>query len=446
MGAAEGWRRYRRGRWVRLGGAATSVAMTLALLGTAWVSRHRTGLAVRDVDESEGEVLLRSVRQSLRDLPLPPTAGDLRTIISRHESDGLRSIEFYGSHHQLIARAGSPSASSEVAPVRPGFDPPPMAIIGDRVRMSSFFRPTRDSAGGGVGWGPWESSAPQSPSPSIITVEFEPLVERALLADANLTFEVAALAGAVLVAAAFVFWRMSERHEQAQQRIEQERRLGVLGEMSAVLAHEIRNPLASLKGNAQLLARRLPQNTAESRKAERVVHEAERLEALTSDLLDFARSGPMDVQPADPTAVLAACVEEVAPRGFDVRSEDAPRVWPLDAARLRQALTNVLRNALQASPPGTMPEVTIGQDGPMLVFAVRDHGEGIRAGDEERLFVPFFTTRPAGTGLGLTVARRIAELHGGTIVAFNHAKGGAVFRITLSPKPGRAPMTGPALA
>jgi signal transduction histidine kinase len=101
---------------------------------------------------------------------------------------------------------------------------------------------------------------------------------------------------------------------------------------------------------------------------------------------------------------------------------------------MRQALVNVLRNAVQASPAGVKAEVTLRREGQYLVFAVQDHGEGIPQGEEVRLFEPFFTTRVTGTGLGLAVARRIAEQHGGTIVASNHA-GGALFRIVLAAQP-----------
>ena len=262
-------------------------------------------------------------------------------------------------------------------------------------------------------------------------MEFEPLVAERLAAEATNTFALSLAMALAMIAAALIFWRLSVRQEQIERRLEEQRRLGALGEMSAVLAHELRNPLASLKGNAQLLAERLGSGGPDRRKADLVVTEAQRLEALTSDLLDFARSGPMDLKPTDPAALLAACVEEVGPAGFDVHAEGAPRVWPLDERRMRQALTNVLRNARQATREGTRPEVVAGRSDGSLVFTVRDFGAGIPAGDERKIFSPFYTTRVTGTGLGLAVAQRVVELHGGTIVAANHPDGGAVFRITI---------------
>jgi two-component system sensor histidine kinase HydH len=262
-------------------------------------------------------------------------------------------------------------------------------------------------------------------------MEFEPLVAERLAAEATRTFVLSALMAAALLAAAVIFWRLSILQEATERRLEQQRRLGALGEMSAVLAHEIRNPLASLKGHAQLLAERLTEGSPDRRKASLVVTEAERLEALTGDLLDFARPSPVDLKPADPAALVLACAEEVARDGFVIRAAGGPRVWRLDASLMRQALTNVLRNARQSSPEGTRPEVTVDRGDGSLVFTVRDFGAGIAAGDEKRLFSPFFTRRTTGTGLGLAVALRVVELHGGTITAGNHPGGGAVFRIAI---------------
>ena len=197
--------------------------------------------------------------------------------------------------------------------------------------------------------------------------------------------------------------------------------------MSAVLAHEIRNPLASLKGHAQLLAEQLPPDSGERRKAERVVHEAGRLEKLTTDLLDFVRSGPLELLSVDPAALLQAAAEEVATGGLvAIDATGAPRRWPLDArapapgADQPAAQRAAGLAARRAADRGAWPWRRI-----WLVFRIRDHGAGLPRGDEERIFEPFFTTRTSGTGLGLAVARRVVELHGGSLTAANHPQGGA---------------------
>lgn len=413
--------------------ATTSLLLTLAMISVAWLNRARVVKAVSDLDRSQGEVLLAAVRETLRTLPAPPDGSGFDSLLARHANDGLTSVTFLASDDRLLASAGTPRYAS-LTGLRPASeDPPPVSLAGGRVRMFGFYRPTTATSGGLLQWGERGGRQAALPTPSLIVIEFDPILARDLLSDADRTFGLAALTGAVLVAVTLLFWRLSVLYDEAEQRNERARRLAMLGEMSAVLAHEIRNPLASLKGNAQLLARRLTAESVESRKAGLVVAEAERLEALTSDLLDFVRSGPIDIRLTDPVDLVASCIEGVAPDGILLRSDGAPRSWPLDARRIRQAIVNLLGNAVEASPPGVKPSVTVGQEGGRLVVAVQDAGEGIQPGDEERVFAPFFTTKLNGTGLGLAIARRVAEAHGGTLVASN--SGGALFRILLPAQP-----------
>jgi two-component system sensor histidine kinase HydH len=234
-----------------------------------------------------------------------------------------------------------------------------------------------------------------------------------------------------LLVATIVLWRLARRAESLQVAAERDRTLVTLGEMSAVLAHEIRNPLAALKGHAQLLVERLEAPGAEREKAERLVHETRRLERLVNDLLSFVRSSRITPAPAEPAAVLRDAVQAVAPERIDVETAAAPSTWRLDAPRMQQALANVLRNALEASPDGARVLATAYADGHELVFRIRDRGPGLPPGDAERLFEPFHTTRVQGTGLGLAVARRIAELHGGRVTARTYPGGGAEFCIVI---------------
>jgi two-component system sensor histidine kinase HydH len=226
------------------------------------------------------------------------------------------------------------------------------------------------------------------------------------------------------------------RQEHAELRHAEQRRLAALGEMSAVLAHEIRNPLASLKGHAQLLAEGLQDGSAQRRSADRVVSEAKRLERLASSLLDFVRTSQVELETVDPAELARECAAEAGAGRVDVEDAGAPPAWRLDALRMRQVLRNLVENALQASPPEARVTVRVAlaqgdSRGERLVYEVRDVGEGISAAVQERLFDPFHTTRTTGTGLGLAVARRIVELHGGTITGANDPAGGAVFRVFL---------------
>ena len=424
------------GRWVRWGWLATTVAMGIALLVTAWVGRQRAVAAAATLNRGQGEFLLESARQVLRGAALPLERGPLDSLLVQQRGAGLRYVGIVDTLGRALAEAGTAADRLPAAERRRGAgdsagprEPPPtLTSVGDRLRMVGMLRMFPPGP-------PPAVERPRTPGPRarppLLVIEFEPVVAQRLAAEAMRVFVLSALVAAALLAASFVFWRLSVRQEVTERRLEQQRRLGVLGEMSAVLAHEIRNPLASLKGNAQLLAERLAADGPERRKAELIVHEARRLEALTGDLLDFARSGPIAIAPADPAALLRASADEVAREGFVVRAEGAPASWPLDAARVRQALTNVLRNARQVSPEGTRPEAAVSREADGLVYTVRDFGPGVPAGEEKRIFSPFYTTRTQGTGLGLAVALRVAELHEGSITVSNHPGGGAVFRVVI---------------
>ena len=132
-----------------------------------------------------------------------------------------------------------------------------------------------------------------------IVIEFEPLVAGQLLDRAIRSLILGALAAGLLMLTALFFWRATLRQEADERTMEEQRRLSTLGELSAVLAHEIRNPLASLKGHAQLLAERTADDAPERGRVDRIVTEAQRLEALTTDLLDFVRTGPLDLAPVN---------------------------------------------------------------------------------------------------------------------------------------------------
>ncbi|HSN98391.1 MAG TPA: ATP-binding protein, partial [Candidatus Nanopelagicales bacterium] len=285
--------------------------------------------------------------------------------------------------------------------------------------------------GGPDGFPGLPPGGPPPGGPGRVMIEFEPLLAEELTAGAERNLAISLVAAIALMGAAAFLYRQAARAAAAEARHERQRHLASLGEMSAVLAHEIRNPLAALKGHAQLLSEQLPDGGRERKRADRVVHEAGRLEALTRELLDFARSGQVQRAEVDPAALLGEAVEAVDPERIRVDAAGAPAAFPLDAVRMRQVLENLLRNAIQASPAEAEVEVTVAEVEGRLCLVVRDRGEGIPAGQEDRIFEAFHTTRVHGTGLGLAVARRIVELHGGWIRAESHPGGGAALRISI---------------
>jgi two-component system sensor histidine kinase HydH len=265
-----------------------------------------------------------------------------------------------------------------------------------------------------------------------LLLEFEPTVSNQLRDRAHESFVFSLTAAVCLLALTFGLWISMQREAKQRERRERERQLTLLGEMSAVLAHEIRNPLASLKGTAQLLGEQLDAVSPLQKKVTRIVDEAKRLEELSSTLLDLVRSSSVEPKPVDPVKLVLGAAQSLASERIVVDAAAAPESWPLDAPRFEQVLKNLLQNALQASPEGARAvEVTVVVERGKLTLRVRDHGAGLPPGSEQKIFEAFHTTRAHGTGLGLAVARRIVELHGGKLSAENHPEGGAVFTLVI---------------
>ena len=275
----------------------------------------------------------------------------------------------------------------------------------------------------------------RAPHGAGLIVECAPPLPSALVRRALFTLVVQSVAALALVGLAAYFWRLSRKAEEEALRRERERRLAALGEMSAVLGHEIRNPLASLKGHAQLLVERLGEGTPERTRAERVVKEAIRLEDLTTQILEFVRTARLNIASVDPAAVARSALETAQAKGVRMVVEAAPALWLMDRERMESVLVNLIKNAQAASSAEGEIEVYVAKEGRTLVYEVRDRGTGIPPGEEQRIFEPFVTTRVKGTGLGLALARRVVEAHGGHISARNREGGGATIRVELPEAP-----------
>ncbi|KIG13890.1 sensor histidine kinase [Enhygromyxa salina] len=282
--------------------------------------------------------------------------------------------------------------------------------------------------------GPPPGHGPPIGPPGHLILEFEPIMRTQLLTRARRELGVAITGAALMLLASLVFWRLSHQAEQTEQRLAAQRQLAALGEMSAVLAHELRNPLASLKGHAQLLVEQLEASSGHARaklKADRVVTEARRLEDLTHGLLAFVRVGEIVREMTSPVAIVESAALDLDRERVQIVTSSAPRAWSLDGPRMQQVLANLIDNALQAAPDQTV-EVEVTQRDRTLEFQVRDRGPGVPPAEREQIFAPFHTTRTRGTGLGLAVARRIVELHAGEITVTDNPGGGAVFTVSIS--------------
>jgi two-component system OmpR family sensor kinase len=243
-------------------------------------------------------------------------------------------------------------------------------------------------------------------------------------ADRVRTTYVVAVALSVLVAVVFalglgVALRALERARLAHGRTE---RLAAVGQMAAMVAHEVRNPLGILRGQVELARERLPAD-APARERERfaeMVNEIDRLNRLTEEFLGLARDLPLDLVSVDLGDLIAAVADGArslhGQATIEVRTPARPIAIRADADRLRQAILNLVLNALQVGDSGVGVTLEVAIDAARARITVADDGPGIPAALAADLFEPFVTARPGGTGLGLAVARRVAESHGGSLV------------------------------
>jgi signal transduction histidine kinase len=214
-------------------------------------------------------------------------------------------------------------------------------------------------------------------------------------------------------------------------------RLQSLGELTAGLAHEIKNPLASLKTASAIVADEIPETSPRRKMVVILQREIDRLAALLERFLAFARPGTMTLSEVSLSDIVEQAVSLVKPQA-DVRQValrvESAQAGPMvegDKDKLTQILLNVLLNAVQFSPAGTVVEVRLRQTllphGNYAVVGIADQGPGIEDTDRERIFDPFFSTRENGTGLGLSIASRLIDEHRGYIDLVSERKQGAEF-------------------
>ena len=407
---------------------AAALLMGAALLATVWTTHRGVMDASQTLERGQAGVLGEGIRTRLSSLDGVPRQADLEDLLDDLEPEGLTFVALFDRKGTLQAKAGDSLG-------RPGRAPRAGRSIASRSRSSRS-----ESAGawscaarsGARGAAPPTSAQLGGHRPGPMVIEFQPRIAEDLRGAAGQTLLIGAIAAGGLLLAALGLFRWILRREAEGRTLEHERRLASLGEMSAVLAHEIRNPLASLKGNAQLLAAGAARGGEEPHARPTAwSSEAIRLETLTNDLLEFARTGAHPAR-ADRSGRAPA---RGGGRGGRRphrgrrrrRAADAGR-WT--APRMRQVLTNLLDNAVQSTEAGSGR----GPGRPRrqrLVYVVRDRGPGIAEDDLPRMFEPFFTRRTQGTGLGLAVAKRLVELHGGTIAGAQPPAAAPCSRVSL---------------
>jgi signal transduction histidine kinase len=240
------------------------------------------------------------------------------------------------------------------------------------------------------------------------------------------------------------------RVEQLEERERLRDRLATLGEMAAAIAHEVKNPLAGIEVMAGLLKRRVPDGSDAQELLNDIIHEAKMANAIVLEVLEYVRPIRLHVEPVSVTRIVDEAIyaaESTVSRGRTRVSADVPLGLPpidADAQQLRQLFTNLVVNAFEAVTGDGRVTVTArhvrpvselyGRDAAGAGFVevdVTDDGPGVPDEVRDRIFSPFFTTKPRGSGLGLSIVRKIVDAHDGRIDLQVGPQGGTRFRISL---------------
>ena len=248
--------------------------------------------------------------------------------------------------------------------------------------------------------------------------------------------------------------RLKRELKATNEQLIRSRELAALGQMAAGIAHEIRNPLGSIRLYASMLSKDLEGCGESRRMADRIEQATVDLDSIVSDVLAFARHNEPRFAPIDAAVLLRqavdGCVSLLYDREIEVvcqlcEGTESERVVAADSGLMNQALGNVVRNAIEAVGLNGRIELSIDvwvkdrsdidddsdEDGEGVLLVIRDTGPGIDAASLEQAFNPFYTTKATGTGLGLAIAHRIVDAHGGMMLLENHPDGGTSVEIGL---------------
>lgn len=233
---------------------------------------------------------------------------------------------------------------------------------------------------------------------------------------------------------------LEETYRKLQDSFEQVRRsdrLAALGELSASMAHEIRNPLGSIRGGIEIIEEEFDRENRKYEFVQIIKKEMTRLDRIISEFLTYARPRPPHKSRGNINNVIGSVVtlvrKEARHQGVKIDpelSDEAPEIM-MDSEQIKQVLLNIVLNGMQAIEGEGSVSIRSGVEGNKLFVSVRDTGRGLSGEEVDRLFDPFFTTKEKGTGLGLSIAYQIIKAHGGDIEVLQSEDGGSEFIIRL---------------
>ncbi|MGR7811639.1 two-component system sensor histidine kinase ZraS [Klebsiella aerogenes] len=305
------------------------------------------------------------------------------------------------------------------------------------------FRPLNPARGHHMGMMKRCNSALAQPNvPQVIFIAFDSRELDAAQARGLRNMMIMLVAAALVIVATILaqFWfrRYRRSRQQLQEAMARKEKLMALGHLAAGVAHEIRNPLSSIKGLAKYFAERTPPGGEAQELALVMAKEADRLNRVVSELLELVRPAHLNYQSVDINALIHHSLQLVSQdaqsRGIELQFTPRPELTSIkaDPDRLNQVLLNLYLNAMQAIGRDGVIHVSASEaDRQRVKIVVKDSGKGMSDEELQAIFTPYFTTKADGTGLGLAVVQNIIEQHGGTIRAESQPGAGAIFTLWL---------------
>ncbi|MBN2344515.1 MAG: ATP-binding protein [Deltaproteobacteria bacterium] len=411
----------------RIGLLVTTIVLGILLVGVGLVEYEAAKRNGRRITQAQVMYMMMGFQKQLPANNRAQHSDVMKTLYETFKDEGIHRVALY-DRNELLDGFGTAVEPFSMMRFTRRETPIDVVFISSELVHAKITLPNRFGGGGGR-----FRNHPRyrNASTRAVLLELTPkeairLRERAL--QIMLLDIVAAI---ILMCAAVVFWKQSVRQEKLEHQLQKDRQLKSLGQMSAVIGHELKNTIASIKGHAQLLAENLA-DTPHKQSAEFVANDAIYLQEITSQMLEFARTGELKIEKVylDDLAEGAITFSNVSTVTYTLETKQATAY--VDRRKLQQVITNLINNANEAG--STDIRLHIVNNGELMIEVV-DNGPGIDPAQIEKIFDPFFTTRAKGTGLGLALAKRVVESHGGHIDVTSDKKRGTQFTLHIPNRP-----------
>ncbi|EPT4468406.1 two-component system sensor histidine kinase ZraS [Klebsiella aerogenes] len=433
----------------------TGTVVLLVILFSAMIVRDygRETAAARQTIEEKGEVLIRALESGTRvGMGMRMHHAQLQALLEEMAwQPGVLWFAVTDENGKIIAHSDPQQMDKAL------YSPAQMRElkVGEQERWRRLaepqpaleiyrqFRPLNPARGHHMGMMKRCNSALAQPNvPQVIFIAFDSRELDAAQARGLRNMMIMLVAAALVIVATILaqFWfrRYRLSRQQLQEAMARKEKLLALGHLAAGVAHEIRNPLSSIKGLAKYFAERTPPGGEAQELALVMAKEADRLNRVVSELLELVRPAHLNYQPVDINALIHHSLQLVSQdaqsRGIELQFTPRPELTSIkaDPDRLNQVLLNLYLNAMQAIGRGGVIHVSASEaDRQRVKIVVKDSGKGMSDEELQAIFTPYFTTKADGTGLGLAVVQNIIEQHGGTIRAESQPGAGAIFTLWL---------------